>query len=113
MAIPELEKRRVAKILDEFCDRVPVAIRDKLSNLWKVRGNQVTLYERRPHWDDPTEFGESPFARFVYDPESNSWTLRCFDRNEKTHIYPGFERVRNFQDLVDEVRDDPTGIFLG
>jgi hypothetical protein len=113
MAIPEIARLRVAKSLDEFCDRIPLNIRNKLSNHWSIRGNQVTLYERRPHWNDPTSFSDRPFARFVYAPDSNSWTLRCFDRNQKTHVYLSFQGVRNFQKLVDEVRSDPTGIFLG
>ncbi len=113
MAIPEIAMQRVAKSLDEFCDRIPTKIRAQVSNHWNARGNQVTVYERRPRWDDPTTFSDAPFARFVYDPSSNSWTLRFFDQNERTHVYMGFEGVRDFQALVDEVRRDPTGIFLG
>ena len=113
VAISEIARLRVAKALDEFCERIPPHIRDKLSNHWSIRGNQVTLYERRPYWDDPTSCSDRPFARFVYDPGFNSWTLRCFDRNRKTHVYMGFQGVRDFQKLVDEIRSDPTGIFLG
>jgi hypothetical protein len=114
MAIPELELKRAGNRLDAFCERVPPHVRSELSYFWRVRGNQITLVEKRPAWKGkPGEFTELPFARFQFDPEAHHWMLKWSDRNGRFHPYRGFEKVRSFSRLVDEVEADPTGIFLG
>jgi hypothetical protein len=114
MAIPELERKRAGACLDTFCDRVPPEIRKELSYHWKVRGNQITLFERRPTWcGQPGEHTDLSFARFQFDPETHEWMLKWSDRNGRFHPYEGFECVREFQRLIEEVESDPTGIFLG
>lgn len=114
MAIPELEQKRVDHRLKLFCEQVPLDIRDQLSHHWKVRGNQVTLFERRPAWrGQPGEFTDLAFARFQFDPSTHRWMLKWSDRNGRFHPYEGLESVRSFDRLVEEVESDPTGIFLG
>jgi len=114
MAIPELERKRAGACLDKFCERVPPEIRKELSYHWKVRGNQITLFERRPMWcGEPGEHTDMSFARFQFDPETHEWMLKWSDRHGRFHPYEGFESVREFQRLIEEVESDPTGIFLG
>jgi hypothetical protein len=114
MAIPQLELARVRKRLDAFCERVPPPVRDKVSHLWRVRGNQITLFERRPAWRGPPGVvTDRAFARFQFDPPTHVWMLKWRDRNGRFHPHEGFEAVRSFDALVDEVEADPTGIFLG
>ncbi len=114
VAIPELEERRAAARLGRFCERVPAHLRDKLSYHWSVRGNQITLVERRPVWrGEPGEFTDSPIARFQFEPGTHRWTLKWRDRNGRFHFYEELESVRSFERVVDEVESDPTGIFLG
>jgi len=114
MAIPDLEHRRAVARLDQFCHRVPPHIRDELSYHWRVRGNQITLFEQRPVWrGKPGEVTNLAFARFQFDPSSHHWMLKWADRNGRFHPYEGLESVRSFRRLVDEVESDPTGIFLG
>jgi hypothetical protein len=113
MAIPELERRRVERALDRFCERVPPAIRSKLTYEYQFRGNAVFLAERRPHFQDGTRHTEHVFAKFVYRPAVGGWSLRWSDRNGRWHMYEGFEDVPHFRDALREVERDPTGIFLG
>jgi hypothetical protein len=113
MPIPELERKRAEVELRRFCDRVPPHIRGEFSYDWTVRGNQITLLERRPAFQRPGEFTEHRFARFQFNPSSHSWTLKWSDRNGRFHVYEGLESVHQFSDLVKEVESDPTGIFLG
>jgi hypothetical protein len=114
LAIPELEMARVKKRLAAFCDRVPPHARDQVWYDWRVRGNQVTVSEQRPAWNGPPgEITIHEFARFLYDPESNCWMLKWRDRNGRFHPYEGFEKVRSFDRVVDEVDADPTHIFFG
>jgi hypothetical protein len=113
MAIPELERRRVERALDRFCERVPPAIRSKLTYEYQFRGNAVFLVERRPHFQDRTRHTEHAFAKFVYSPSVGGWSLRWSDRNGRWHMYGGFEAASHFRDVLSEVERDPTGIFLG
>lgn len=114
MALPDLERKRVQRALDAFCDRVPPRFHDKLAYEHRFRGNAVTIYERRPPLRGTGgEWTTCPVARFKYDPANRTWALQWADWNSRWHVYRGFERIRRFQDLVDEVSSDPTGIFLG
>ena len=113
MAIPDLERKRAEAILAKFCERVPLSIRSQLMYAFMVRGNAITLVERRPHFKNPEITTEHSFAKFVFDSASHTWSLRWRDRNARFHPYEGFSRVRQFSDLVAEVERDPTHIFLG
>jgi hypothetical protein len=113
VAIPDLDLKRAQAILEKFCDRVPPAIRSQLVYAFTVRGNAITLVERRPHFKNRDVTTEHPFARFVFDPASHTWSLRWRDRNARFHPYEGFSHVRQFSELVAEVERDPTHIFLG
>jgi hypothetical protein len=116
LAIPETEMARVRRRLELFCDRVPPHARGKVWYDWRVRGNQVTLAEKRPAWwagAKPDEITVHEFARFQYDPASRSWMLKWADRNGRFRPYEALERSRSFDRLVDEVEADPVRIFLG
>ena len=113
MPIPELELARVRRALDRFCDRVPPAIRSKLTYLYTIERNAVVLVERRPHFRDPARHTEHQFAKFVYNARTGSWSLRWRDRNSRWHRYEGFESVPHFREVLGEVEDDPTHIFFG
>ncbi len=113
MPIPELERARVERALAKFCDRVPEAIRSKLTYEYRFRGNEVILLERRPRFDDRTRYTALSVARFVYSPTVGGWSLKCSDRHGRWHAYEGFQHVPHFRDLLREVEADPTGIFFG
>jgi hypothetical protein len=62
--MPALERARVERALDKFCDRVR---RDSFRiGCVRIRGNAVVLLERRPHFRDRTRHTEQLFAKFVY-----------------------------------------------
>jgi Protein of unknown function (DUF3024) len=113
MPIPELERRRLERDLEKFCERVPPAIRSKLTYQYRFRGNAVFLEERRPHFLDRTRHAEHAFAKFLYSPTVGGWSLRWRDRNGRWHAYEGFENVPHFRDVLREVENDPRGIFFG
>ena len=113
MAIPELEVARVRRMLDKFCNRVPVAVRSKLAYVYRFEGNSVLLSERRPHYQNRTRHTELAIAKFVYSPRIGGWSLRWSDRNGRWRQYDGFENVLQFRNVIREVEADPTCIFFG
>lgn len=113
MAIPELERERVARALGRFCDKVPEHVRDKLTHDFRFVRSDVELFERRPDFRDRGRFIECTVAKFRYNAKRGSWTLFWADRNLRWHSYEGFVDRRNFLDLLREVERDPTCIFWG
>jgi len=116
MSIPDTEMARVRKRLKAFCDRVPTHARGQVWYDWRVRGNQVTVAEKRPAWWEdaaPGQVTSHEFVRFQYDPTTYRWMLKWSDRNGRFHPYEGFESERSFERLVAEVDADPAHIFFG
>ncbi len=113
MPIPELERRRVERALDKFCERVPPEIRDQLRYEYSFSGNAVVLAELRPARRDPGAWTNLPVAKFVYSPRIGGWSLRWCDRHERWHRYDGYENRPTFAEVLAEVTRDPTGIFFG
>jgi len=114
MAIPDEIKVVVELSLVSFIEqRVPPHVRDKVRLSYRFRGNFVTLYEDRPAFRKPSEWVKIPVAQFRFDPERSDWTLYCADRNSKWHEYLDLESNHDFDVLLEEVNEDPTGIFWG
>lgn len=114
MPLPELTKAAVSKKLSQFCnDRVPPHIRDKVRLDFEFRGNNVTLLEIRPVWNDPSQFTHMPVAQLRFENDDLKWTLYCCDRNSKWHIYKNVKATTNIDTLIKEIDADPTGIFWG
>jgi hypothetical protein len=113
MAIPELEQERVTRALHRFCEKIPPAIRHKLTRDFRFVRSDVELVERRPHFMNKAPHVEAVVAKFRYNPRRGSWTLLWADRNSRWHTYEGFEDRRSFVELLREVESDPTGIFFG
>jgi hypothetical protein len=110
--IPESELEQAKRHLERFCQkRVPAPVRDKLSYSYRVEGNSLNLFEHRPHFMLPDVTTELFVARFRHEGEDR-WTLMWSDRDEKLHPYDGFESV-SFQQALEEMSEDPTGIFFG
>jgi len=71
------------------------------------------MIEARPPFLGPSEWSELRVAQFRYDSETGTWTLYCADRNSRWHPYWDMEPTTEFDDLLREVDEDPTGIFWG
>ena len=41
------------------------------------------------------------------------WTLYCTDRNSRWHLYWEYKPAKNLDELLEEIDEDPTGIFWG
>jgi len=114
MALPELVAKLVHSRLAPFCEtRVPEHARDQIKLLYTVRGNNVTIFESRPLWADPSEWQNARIAQLRFDINRNTWSLFCVDRNQRWQRYRALPPSRSIDDLVQEIDEDPTGIFWG
>ncbi len=114
MALSEIQRAQVTKRLTAFCDaRVPSAVRDKLRLGFRIKGNEVVLFEERPAFRPPHEWREMVVAKFKYVGTQRLWRLYCQHRDLRWHSYETLPAAQSFDRLLDEVAEDPTGIFWG
>jgi Protein of unknown function (DUF3024) len=100
----------------QFCEQhVPRDQRDQLRLECSVRGNSITLLERRPPWSEliGSDWTSMKIAQLRYDAADRSWTLYCADRNERWWPYDFAEPSAGIDELLAAIDEDPTGIFWG
>jgi Protein of unknown function (DUF3024) len=110
--VPEIASAAIRR----FCDqKVPAEHRNELRVECQVRGRSVTIFERRPPWhpDLGSDWSRQPVAQLRYDPADHHWRLYHADRNSRWHGYDMVEPTTQLGKLLDEIDDDPTGIFWG
>ena len=114
MALSEVQKAQVDKLLTTFCaKRVPLAVKSKVRVGYRIKGNAVTLYEERPAFRPPRDWQEMVIAKFTYIGSQSQWRLYCQHRDLRWHSYQALPADSSFAKLLDEVDADPTGIFWG
>jgi len=114
VALPTLVKQVVDKYLGKYCaEKVPEEARDQVRCEYTIRGNTVTLLERRPAWRDPTEWVEIRVAQFRFEPRSSRWTLYFTDRNSRWRVYPESTPSSDFRLLLQAVDVDDLNVFWG
>jgi hypothetical protein len=114
MPLSEFERARIERLFGEYCRRkIPSHVRDQLRIDYKIRGNEVKLFECRPRDDDHSIWTESPVARLKKDEKRNTWLLYCADRNSKWHLFEPNAENQDIEKLLAEVERDSTGIFWG
>ena len=114
MALSDIQRADITKRLTEYCDaKVPERVRDQVRLCFRIGASDVVLFEERPRFNRPKEWGEENVAKFRYVASRREWWLYCQYSDLKWHEYrPRFAAAR-FQTLLQEVDEDPTGIFWG
>ena len=114
MAFSELELKRIEQTIGKFCQKSSLAhLRDKLRLEYSVKGHEVVIVERRPKWDNPTKWIESPVAKLKFIRSANKWRLYWKRADLKWHEYSGLSSSDRIGDLVREIDADPLACFFG
>jgi hypothetical protein len=114
MSLSEFTRKLIEVKLTEYClKKIPEHIRDEIKLIFKIRGNNVTLFETRPFYQDPSIWTENPVAQLRYDEPSNKWFLYYPDRNSRWHPYSRISPTANLDTILKAIDRDPTGIFWG
>lgn len=116
MPIPELTRRSAETRVRAFCNRrIPPHARDQVRLEHSVRGDAITIIERRPPWreDFGPEWSSMKIAQLRFDLASSRWTLWWSDRNERWHRYEDLDPTSDLDVLLVEIDEDPTAIFWG
>jgi len=113
MPFSELELKRIEQTVGVFCGKhSPVHLRDKLCLMYTVKGHEVVIVERRPRWDNQTEWIETPVAKLKFIRSANKWRLYWIRADMKWHEYSGLSPSNRLEDLVQEVDADPMACFF-
>lgn len=114
LTLPDAVREEVEPRLREYCDaRFPEAIRDELRLGYRIEGAAVVLFEERPAFREPSRWLELPVAKFRYYAGLEEWRLLWRDRNSEWHFYDEVPPAKSLEPLLQEVDEDPTGIFWG
>jgi len=70
-----LLKRLPTPLFPPFRGRTPAHLRDKLRLEYSVKGHEVVIVERRPKWDTPKEWMESPATKLKFIRSASKWRL--------------------------------------
>ena len=114
MAFSEVELKRIEQTVGGFCGkRSPVQLKDKFRLTYAVKGQEVVIVERRPRWDNETEWTESLVAKLKFIRSANKWRLYWMRADLKWHEYPGLSSSHRLNDLMQEIDADPLACFFG
>jgi len=114
MSSSEIEQKKIDKLVGGmYRERLPDHIKDELELIYRIRGHDVTIFEKRPDWQDPRAYEEFLVAKLKYVRTKNEWRLYWQRRDLKWHCYDLLPSSRDLKELVDEVDKDPYCCFFG
>ena len=112
MPLPDIQRKQVEQKIEDFCKtRVPQELRHKKRLNYKIRGNSVTIIEYQPFLPNSKEWIDVPLAQIRFNETDGTWTLYYPDRNCRWHEYYDADTEKELDPLLQEIADDPTGIF--
>jgi hypothetical protein len=116
MAMPaEVKQEAIAEVAKYCATSVPSELDDEIRIEYKVRGNTITILERRPPWreDLGPDWTSMRVCTLQWDPPTELWTLYARDRNDRRLDYEFVDPAPTVVPLLRELDNDPTGIFWG
>ena len=114
MAFREVDLKRIEQTVGGFCGNCsPGHLKDKLRLTYEVKGHEVVIVERRPRWDNETEWTETPVAKLKFIRSANKWRLYWMRADMKWHKYPGLSSSHRLDVLLEEIDADPLACFFG
>lgn len=114
MAFTDLELARIEKAVGGLCKRRNRPhLKSQLSLEYRIKGHDVTVLERRPHWDGSPGHTEGGVAKLKFNRRTGRWRLLWQRADLKWHAYEPRSSRGDLSELVAEVEADPYGCFFG
>lgn len=114
IAFREVDLKQIEQTIGVFCGkRSPRHLKEKLRLMYAVKGHEVVIVERRPRWDNQTEWTETPVANLKFIRSARKWRLYWMRADMKWHEYPWLSSSHHLDDLVQEIDADPLACFFG
>ena len=88
MAFSELELELIDKEVGGLCREMNrPEFKDELSIIYRVVKQDVFIFEKRPAYQRPNEYVETPAAKLKYVRTKNEWRLLWMRGDLKWHAY--------------------------
>ena len=112
--IPEpIQREALDKINSFLYNRVPVELRNKIGFLVKGQSNRITVFEKRPLFNNPLKTSCVESFQVRYTDFDNRWHLYWMRKFNKWWPYIPEEVVSTIDDCLREVERDAWGCFWG
>lgn len=115
MPIADKELRAALAAAGDFLTRrrPRPEIRDQLDYKIDINGSDLTIFEVRPRYDDPSKTIEHGVAKMKWVGTKKAWRLFWMRGNLKWHSYEPKPEAAAIDVLFKEVEKDPHGCFFG
>ena len=115
MPLSEFEAAKIEQELADLVEaiRPSVDIRDELDVVFRLEGQSVLLFEKRPLWDDPSKFSEAPFAKATFVKGTGQWSVYWMRGSGKWQRYDPCDTVGSLDEWVRLVDEDAHHCFKG
>lgn len=115
MALSEFEIKKIEKEVGSFVEkrRPPPHIRDELDLGFRVKGQNVEIFEVRRLWNDPKEKIEEPVAKATYVKTQKMWKVYWQRADLGWHRYDPDPEVDTLKKFLDLVERDEYACFFG
>ena len=115
MALSELEIKRIEKTMAEYMARNQPTphIRSQLDIGWRLTGQSLEIFQRRPAWDKPAEIRERSFVKTTFVRTTGQWKLFWVRQDLRWHGYEQALHHRTLDAVIAEIEADPYGCFGG
>ncbi|MBU2949914.1 DUF3024 domain-containing protein [Tamlana agarivorans] len=88
-------------------------VRKQLDFGYSYDGKVVILFEIRSAWDASKEIVQKEFAKIRFYKSKKEWHLNWMRANGKWELYEPFSKATHLEALLDIVKQDQYGCFLG
>ncbi|MES2824908.1 MAG: DUF3024 domain-containing protein [Pseudomonadota bacterium] len=110
----ELEQKRIEKcLLPLLKERTDAHVMSGGTVDFSVKGHEVLLFTKRPHFQDPTLEITLELAKFKFVRTTGLWNLFWQRANGRWQSYEPLSSAKQIETLVKEVDSDPYGCFWG
>lgn len=115
MPLSEFETAMAESALRRFLAkrRPPPEIRNQIDLAYRIDGQSIELFERRPRFRRPEEIAERPLAKATYVRKRNVWNVFWRRADLKWHRYEPRPEVVSVDDFLRVVDNDAYACFFG
>lgn len=107
----DFTKKRINKIMENYTkNKIPQHLQNQLKLNYKIRGNNVTLFEERPAFMSD-QWVQLDIAQFRLD--EGKWSVFWKDSKGKWHFIDDIQSDEDFEKQLNIVDNDNRGMFWG
>ncbi len=115
MAFDISKSAEVIQLMEDFMAfiRPKPEIRPEVDIAYEFKGNSLFLLEIRPSWNNPQQIMRLPFAKATFVQSKNIWKIYWLRANSKWYPYTPSPVVKELNDFLIIVDEDPYHCFKG